>query len=189
MKLLPPGRTLRQAYFQWKQNIAIHRKYPDLNIPLNSQWIYDDLSVIQLGRRVSIGAWTEFVVQKKNKSSTIEGKLIVGDRSWIGTQSNIRAVGGIINIGRYCMIAQNVSINASNHSMKPNALYMDLGWDEIRTGVTVGDNVWIGAGSILLAGCSVGPNSVVAAGSVVTKAVPANEIWAGVPAKKLRVIA
>jgi len=157
-------------------------------MPLNCQWIYDDLSAIQLGANVSIGAWTEFMVYKKHTSSRVGGKLVVGDRSWIGTQSNIRAVGGVIEIGRNCMIAQNVCLIASNHLIKPNAIYMDLSWDETKTGISIGDNVWIGAGSILLPGSSVGVNSIVAAGSVVTKNIPANEIWAGVPARLIRKI-
>ena len=45
---------------------------------------------------------------------------------------------------------------------------------------------WIGAGAVLLPGVTVGANAVVGAGSVVTRPVPSNEVWAGVPAKFLR---
>ncbi|MGB1060198.1 MAG: acyltransferase, partial [Ketobacter sp.] len=59
-------------------------------------------------------------------------------------------------------------------------------WDEDRTDVILGRNVWIGANSCLLAGSRVGDNSIVGAGSVVTGEIPANEIWAGVPARKIK---
>jgi len=54
--------------------------------------------------------------------------------------------------------------------------------------ITLNENCMIGAYSILMPGCSVGKNSVVAAGSVVTKCVPDNEVWGGVPAKYIMTI-
>lgn len=54
--------------------------------------------------------------------------------------------------------------------------------------VTICDNVFIGAKSIILKGVTIGENSIIGAGSVVTKSVPANEIWAGNPAKFIRKI-
>ena len=48
------------------------------------------------------------------------------------------------------------------------------------------DDVWIGAGSVLLSGVKIGRGAIVAAGSVVTKDVPACEIWGGNPAAKIR---
>lgn len=45
------------------------------------------------------------------------------------------------------------------------------------------DNCFVGAGSILMPNCSVGRNSIIAAGSIVTKHVPDNEVWGGVPAR------
>ena len=54
--------------------------------------------------------------------------------------------------------------------------------------VHVGNNVWFGAGCIVLPGVTIGDNAVVAAGAVVTKDVPANVVVAGVPAKVLKEI-
>jgi maltose O-acetyltransferase len=50
----------------------------------------------------------------------------------------------------------------------------------------VGANVWVGANCVLLPGVTIGDNSLIAAGSVVSHDVPPNEIWGGVPAKKLK---
>ena len=52
--------------------------------------------------------------------------------------------------------------------------------------VTVGDDVWIGSGSIILSGVTIGTGAIIAAGSVVTKDVPSCEIWGGNPARKIR---
>jgi len=49
--------------------------------------------------------------------------------------------------------------------------------------ITIHDNCFIGHGTIILPGVTIGPNSVIGTGSIVTKDVPAGEIWAGVPAK------
>ena len=54
--------------------------------------------------------------------------------------------------------------------------------------VVIGNDVFIGARSIILKGVTIGENSVIGAGSVVTKSVPANQIWAGNPAKFIRSI-
>jgi len=48
--------------------------------------------------------------------------------------------------------------------------------------VKIGDNVWIGMNAVILKGVTIGENSVVAAGAVVTKSIPANTIVAGNPA-------
>jgi acetyltransferase-like isoleucine patch superfamily enzyme len=54
--------------------------------------------------------------------------------------------------------------------------------------ITIGNNVWIGAGAVILPGVSIGDNAVVAARATVTKDVPANTIVGGVPAKAIKYI-
>lgn len=53
--------------------------------------------------------------------------------------------------------------------------------------IVVGCNVWLGCNVIVLKGVQIGSGSIVAAGSVVIKSIPSNEIWGGVPAKRIRV--
>ena len=72
------------------------------------------------------------------------GGLKIGDRTWVGASCNIRAVGGKIFIGSDCLIAQHVSLIASNHNIHAGKIYLQAGWDETRTGVIIGNNVWIG---------------------------------------------
>ena len=52
--------------------------------------------------------------------------------------------------------------------------------------VSIGNNVWIGANSMVLAGASIGDHSVIAAGSIVTGAIPARSLAAGTPARVIR---
>lgn len=59
---------------------------------------------------------------------------------------------------------------------------------EIAKPITIGNNVWIGTGAIILAGVTIGDNAVIGAGSVVKRDIPANVIAVGVPCKVLREI-
>ena len=61
---------------------------------------------------------------------------------------------------------------------------IDQGLDE--KSIRIGDNVWIGFGAQIMSGVSVGSNSIIAAGAVVTKNVPSYEVWGGIPARRLR---
>lgn len=87
-----------------------------------------------------------------------------------------------VRVGDNCMIAPDVGIYTAGHNISPV--------DRHKTGhaypVTIGNNVWIGGHAVILPGVTIGDNSIVAAGSVVTKDVAANTIVAGNPAKKIR---
>jgi maltose O-acetyltransferase len=54
--------------------------------------------------------------------------------------------------------------------------------------VTIGDNVWIGGGAIILPGVTIGKNSVIGAGSVVTKSIPDNSVAVGNPCRVIRAL-
>ncbi len=88
-----------------------------------------------------------------------------------------------ITIGDYVMIGPNVTIVTPNHSMDPEKRRR-IG--TVSKPVVIEDDVWIGAGVIILPGVTVGEGSVVGAGSVVTKNVPAGVTVAGNPARVIR---
>lgn len=144
------------------------------------------LDSLDIGNNVHIMPHVEIIVFKKTRNSSIEGKLVLKDNVVIATGANIRAAGGVIEIGEYSGIGENSAVIASNHLIDKDHLHLNSSWDEERTGVILGRNVWIGANCCLLPGCKIGDNSIVAAGSVVTKEIPANQIWGGVPAKKIK---
>src|SRR5207237_3719824 len=100
-----------------------------------------------------------------------------------------------IAIGTHCLVSWNVGIADSDfHPLEPAQRLVDAealapfyssraARPKLRTApVIIGDNVWIGMNATILKGVSIGQNSVVAAGSVVTKSVPANVVVAGNPA-------
>ena len=139
-----------------------------------------------LGKNIHIGHGSVIVVSDEKSMQGVSSWLKIGDGTAINEYVNIRAAGGQIVIGKNCMIAQFVSIIASNHRIDCSSDMIKEAWVAERNGVSIGDNVWIGAGSIILPGVRIGNGSVIGAGSVVTHDVGVNDVVAGVPAKVIR---
>lgn len=93
-----------------------------------------------------------------------------------------------ITIGNHILLGVGVQIrDTDNHSLNPDDRLKGLDWINKKTApIVIKDNVFIGAYSFILKGVTVGENAIVGAGSVVTKNIPDNEIWAGNPAKFLK---
>ncbi|MBI1284711.1 MAG: acyltransferase [Thiobacillus sp.] len=114
------------------------------------------------------------------------GSLSIAEGTWIGQYNNFRLAGNSqIRVGRDCMISQFCSIVAANHATKRNARIKDQGIDAKSGAVIIGDDVWLGAGSTILPGVSVGNGTIVAANSVVSRNIPEFEIWGGTPAVRI----
>jgi len=109
---------------------------------------------------------------------------------------------GFISIGRYCLICPGVRISAAtgitvgDSCMMASGVYItDSDWHGIydrldyigaSAPVTIGSNVWLGDSVIVCKGVTIGDNSIIGAGSVVTSDVPSNVIAAGNPARVIR---
>ena len=90
-----------------------------------------------------------------------------------------------VKIGDNCQMAPNVAIYTAGHPVHPvsrNSAY------EYGIEVTIGDNVWIGGNTVILPGVHIGSNTVIGAGSVVTKDIPDWVVAAGNPCKVIRQI-
>jgi virginiamycin A acetyltransferase len=105
--------------------------------------------------------------------------------------------GGTLEIGRFCSIADNVTIMlGGNHRVDwittfPFSVLFDEfknipGHPHSKGDVIIGNDVWIGQGALILSGVTVGDGSVIAAHAVVTKSVPPYAIVGGNPAKLIR---
>jgi acetyltransferase-like isoleucine patch superfamily enzyme len=114
-----------------------------------------------------------------------KGQLQIGKNVYIGDHCCIRASGCPISIGDHTLIANGVTIVSSNHGLKQGQPITSQAWESPGPEVRIGSDVWIGANATVLPGTTIADGSVIAAGAVVRGFVPPNEIWGGVPAKKL----
>ena len=111
------------------------------------------------------------------------GKNIhIGKNVFINAGCHFQDQGGI-TIGDGAQIGHNVVLATLNHNLIPENRKT-----VIPAPIIIGKNVWIGANSTILSGVTIGDNSVIAAGAVVTKDVPANVVAGGVPAKIIKSI-
>ena len=85
-----------------------------------------------------------------------------------------------ITIGAACRIASRVQLLTATHPIDPEP--RRRGWEYARP-ITLGDNVWLGGGVIVCPGVTIGDDSVVGAGAVVTRDLPAGVVALGAPAK------
>lgn len=98
------------------------------------------------------------------------GKIEIGNNTFIN-EGCIISSRKLIKIGENCDLGNNISIYDNDHDYKENL-------NNYKTDkIVIGNNVWIGANSIILKGVKIGDNSVIAAGSIVRKNVPNNSIF------------
>lgn len=90
-----------------------------------------------------------------------------------------------IYVGDYTMIGPNVVLATAGHPILPELRPLAY---QYNMPIHIGKNCWLGAGVIVLPGITIGDNSVIGAGSVVTKDIPANVVAVGNPCKVLREI-
>jgi acetyltransferase-like isoleucine patch superfamily enzyme len=109
--------------------------------------------------------------------------ISVGRNVFVNQNCTFYDLGGL-EIGDDVMIGPNVSIITSGHPVEPSRRRAFT----IAKPVVIGRNVWIAAGATIIGGVTVGESSVVAAGSVVTRNVPANTLVGGNPARIIRAI-
>lgn len=109
--------------------------------------------------------------------------IVIEDACFIGAGCEFNITVGI-RVGRGAAIASGCRFVDHDHGFSGGKI------DEVpgrKGAIDIGKNVWIGANTVVLRGVAIGDSAVIGAGSVVTKPVPAFEVWAGVPAKKIGV--
>lgn len=107
----------------------------------------------------------------------------IGDGTYIN--SNLTLVDDYkVTIGKNCLFAPNVTITTTGHPVHPELRSKGM----YSFPVEIKDNVWIGCNVVIHPGVTIGENSVIGSGSVVTKDIPANVVAVGVPCKVQRQI-
>lgn len=169
---------LSESLRSYGKNYYIHKKVV---------YLVKDDKALMISNGVYIGANSVISVRDENFVGAFKNSyLSIGENTYIGENNNIRASGGTVNIGANCLISQNVTIVTTNHNIKKGELINKQGWSLVNNYITIGDDVWIGASSVVLPGVTIGSGAVIAAGSIVTKNVDENAIVVGNPAKLLR---
>ncbi len=115
--------------------------------------------------------------------ATYGGKIQFGRNSGVQHYSVIYGHGGL-HIGEYVRIAAHCVIIPSNHSTALNGVPIHC-QPEVKLGIHIGNDVWIGAGCRILDGVEIEDGAVIAAGAVVNKNVSSQTIFGGVPARML----
>ncbi|MBE3008928.1 sugar O-acetyltransferase [Microbispora sp. NEAU-D428] len=108
--------------------------------------------------------------------------ITIGARTFVNYNLTALDVAAI-TIGEDCQIGPNVQLLTPTHPIEPEPRRAK---PEAAEPITIGDNVWIGGGAIILPGVTIGENSVIGAGAVVTKDVGANVVAVGNPARVIR---
>jgi acetyltransferase-like isoleucine patch superfamily enzyme len=115
---------------------------------------------------------------------TYGGDIVIGKSCSLNPFVIVYGNGGV-KIGNYVRIASQTVIVSSSHAFEdPDVLILKQGGD--KKGITIGDDVWIGAGVKILDGLTVGDGAVIAAGAVVNHDIPPYAVVGGVPARILK---
>lgn len=109
-------------------------------------------------------------------------RLTIGDRTFLNADFVVIG-GGFVSIGSDCLIGPRCGIYTPNHA-EDIERRLD-GW-ELPEPVTIGNNVWLGGSVTITPGVTIGDNSIIGAGSVVTRDIPADVVAAGNPCRPLR---
>ena len=138
--------------------------------------------IIELGSNTRIGRYSEL-------QPGLNQKIIIKDFSTLF--SNCKVLGNI-TIERYCVLSNNIYISSGNHIAfdKPELIIRKQDYlcnqKTNNNKVHLEEDVWIGSGVFISSGVTIGRGAVIGSNAVVTKNVNPYEVWAGVPAKKIK---
>lgn len=121
-----------------------------------------------------------------HKHTSVDAYSEIGSYTYIGKNCNITKT----SIGRYCSIANNVSIGQGEHNLNQistNSIFYEKGYEFLtRKSCVIENDVWIGTDVVILRGVTIGTGAVIGANAVVTKDVPPFAVVVGTPSKVIK---
>ena len=134
---------------------------------------------VKVERGARIESFSHYGGKDMNPEFVIEENVYIGPRF-------TALVADRLLIKKNVMLAENVSLITEDHGVDAEGS-LGYGQQPLETGpITIGEGAWLGQNVTVLRGVEIGERSIVAAGSVVTKSIPAFCIAAGVPAKVIK---
>ena len=168
--------------WSWLLTRLIFRNAKIVRLPIDLR----NREYIRIGKNFIAGRYNRIECYKTDTYG--EPNLFIGENVQINDKCHISCVKEI-KIGNNSLIASDVFITDHDHSNLSGYIDNEIPWVDHKLfakAVLIGSNVWIGEKVIILKGVEIGENSVIAAGSVVTKSFPKSSLIAGNPAKLLR---
>ena len=165
-------------------NVKVGKKVKFLGftkiLNMNKISIGDNTRIIS-GDRNFVGFWVKTSFQTGQKGNIIIGKNVGLSNCVLISQSEIRIENNVYIGGGTCIYDNDFhSINKLERINNPQNIPTKP--------ILIKNGVFIGGHCIILKGVQIGQNSVIAAGSIVTKNIPDNEVWGGSPAKKIKIL-
>lgn len=208
------GTFLKKSYhaalrFAWLLGGQKEHRSSGYNIPIGGFVAEEAVLVfpsnITFGEDVTVLPSARLICAGMPPYLTPSGQIKIGNGSLIREGAILQTYGGNITIGKnsavnpYCILQGNGNITIGNSSLlaagvkmfSANHVFSDekkliQTQGETKKGIKIGDDVWIGAGCIILDGVTIGDGAIIAAGAVVSKSIPNKAVVAGVPAKIIK---
>jgi maltose O-acetyltransferase len=178
-------RMLRgDLYMGWDPELDAQRRATEALLKTYNASPGDDDEARAVLLRQILGSVGEGVVVKPPFRCDYGSNVTIGRGTFVNYDC-IMLDSAPITIGEACQIATRVQLITATHPIDP--VPRREGW-EYALPIAIGDNVWLGAGVIVLPGVAIGQDTVVGAGAVVTRDLSAGIVAAGVPARVLRPI-
>lgn len=190
--ILTPYRSIMNVYFLiYNFLMLVINKVEFVNMPkIYGKILIKNNGLFSIGRDVIFNSSIDsnFVgLYKRSTVAVLDGaKLIIKENTGFSGVSIFCETS--IEIGSFCNFGGNVSIWDTDFHPLDYKLRREGLIGTKSTSIQIGNDVFVGANSIILKGVSIGDRAIIGAGSVVTKNIPSDEIWAGNPIKKIRSI-
>jgi acetyltransferase-like isoleucine patch superfamily enzyme len=189
--LTPYRGVISLFFFAYNYLMFVINKVEYVNMPkIHGKILIKNNGLFSIGKNVTFNSSIDSNLVGLYKISTVAvlngAKLSIKENTGFSGVSIFCETS--IEIGSFCNFGGNVSIWDTDFHPLDYRLRREGLEGTKSTSIQIGDDVFVGANSIILKGVAIGDRAIIGAGSVVTKNIPANEIWAGNPARFIRKI-